>query len=50
MITGSFWPALAAIVVLAIVYEYNPVWGGVLLLVAVFGMLLVAQRNGHITF
>lgn len=46
---GSVWYAGAAILLVAIVYEMNPRWGGVLLMVVVFGMLLQAQRNGTLS-
>ena len=48
--SGTIWWVLAAIVVIATVYEYDAQAGGLLILVVVFGMLLTAEQHGTISF
>jgi hypothetical protein len=45
---GSIWWAVAAIVLVAIVYEYDAAAGGILIVLVVLGMLLVASRTGTV--
>lgn len=48
--SGSIWWVFVAVIIIGAVWESNAFAGGLLLLVAVFGMLLTAAQKGTINF
>jgi hypothetical protein len=46
----SKWWVVVGLLALAVVYDASAEWGGVLLIILVFGMLLQGKKSGALTF